>query len=135
MMWIRKIPRLRVTEFLAIFFLFFLGGVCHTFAAFEVAWQSLVPEQDEERLAVAFFAWQRDRMQEVLLSGRYCVPRAVIWRSYAGIGNRVMQLASLVHFAALTSRPILVDWQVNGDPHCVCVYVCVLCPFLAPACV
>ena len=69
-------------------------------------------ERVEDFLA-AFWDWQTRQVSRAMSSGE-CLPRALVWRPYAGMGNRAYQIAPAVNFAALTSR-VFVMVRTSGE--------------------
>ena len=73
---------------------------------------NLTDHSPEELLLSLYWNWQTQVVRQALNSGG-CIPRALVWRPYAGLGNRAQQITSAVSFAALTNRVFVVDWTVR----------------------
>ena len=88
---------------------------------FEFEWKSPVSRHSvsssstsyERSFVRSFLSWQRGEIERVRRIRPFqCIDQAVIWIPNAGIGNRASAYTTAVHFAALTSRIVLIDWKV-----------------------
>ena len=71
---------------------------------------------DEEVFLESFWQWQRSVVHQARTRDTLnCIPRALVWRPFAGLGNRLQQYTRAVNYAALTNRVFVVDWTHPGS--------------------
>lgn len=73
----------------------------------------LHPSAPVDTILSSFFAWQSQMVRSVADLGG-CLPRALVWHADSGLGNRVQQFPTMVKYAALSSRVLVVDWPVRS---------------------